>query len=1168
MQILVFCLFQTITPMFSSLPVGIYWIEENLEKGSLIGQLSGTISAEKSKVKYRTYTNLAQNRAAQFFHVDPNEGNIYAAQQIDRELLCEDPRVEGHGGDRRMIRNRRSIVTQSRNTTDFQLSQVHHVATPADQLRPGRAAEAFTNHLESTMCHVDFQVHIAVVFMDGTTESGLQDVQIMVADVNDNVPQFYSTEIVLQVLESSPIDAELRLPHAMDSDSGVYGVTDYRMLRPHMEGKNSCESMSHPETSLMNQMDGGPVHPSVFNTILDSPNYVPFAGDYFVLQTQKESDGIIKPIIRQIRPLDRELTQRLYFCLIAEDGGGNRGLLSVTIELLDANDNIPQWQGLPYKVSIPECEHGHPSAYINDGSSTQLSSGGLRLIFTLQATDRDIGRNGLITYRYAGTNSLHVARRFESKLPTVIVRENQVLLVSKLDFETLRKFWIPVEAVDGGGLVNFTEIEVTVEDCNDHAPTVNVIALTTKRSLHSIANNSRSLLSDHVFIEVTEEDRQRIDLATVMAHDMDEQDSELVTCRLETRNIRSEFDFTSYFSMEPVNSDHSGRLGSIKQGTERSSNKPTMFTLYKREGVALDRELIPSIALSVLCTDNSLLKTHETRKLLYVRVRDINDNAPRFTTSPRSEKVGPFVTQVIHAVENEPFGSLVGSVYATDADENMNAKLNYAFIDPTDLTNVSEPYASLINGLELFQLDRATGKLFTHVSLDREQNTSFVFYVRVTDEGIPPLSSTVRLHIIVTDVNDSPPKFLTTPNMNGRIVFIVNESVGQNQVHGRLIGQLEAEDEDDGANKSIHFEFIEDSLIPVGIPTNYRVTAQGRIYADGLMDREQCSQHQFTVRAIDGGPVGQRLSATAIVNVQLMDINDSPPYFIEPSSRGNNGIPSDVINISVNLPPGSVLYHIQARDDDEKKNTKLKFMLRAATFLSDYFALRPVASHTTDSGDVAEANTELILTHSLNQPPSMLSLHQSSNSSQVYNYVSTQPREYFVYIIVKDSEFEPSHSCTARLKIHVYYDVHTPGRLIQTDKMQTMNTSLKVNVNQRTNTLHSPTINDYDEIDSEKDHTKQKHYKAASMTVILVMAIVIICIFLGVFCFVAFLYLRGTTHSRTEQMPNSANYLNDNAASKSEIIVDTSLPAGTLQDDNISACEQAVYWELMNQRGE
>ncbi|KAA3679379.1 protocadherin delta 1 [Paragonimus westermani] len=1164
MQIFVFCLFQTITLIFSSLPVGIYWIEENLEKGSLIGQLSNTLSAEQSKVKYRTYTSLAQNRASQFFHVDSNEGNIYAAQQIDRELLCEDPRVEGHGTDRRMIRSRRSVMTKSGNTTVVEPSQTHHVTAFTDQLRPGRAADVFTNHLESTMCHVDFQVHIAFVFMDGTTESGLQDVQIMIADVNDNVPQFYSTEIVLQVLESSPIDAELRLPHAMDSDSGVYGVTDYRMLRPNVEGKNSCESVSHPETSLMNPADSGPAHPSVFSTRLDSPNYVPFAGDYFVLQTYKQSDGFIKPFIRQIRPLDRELTEKLYFCLIAEDGDGNRGLLSVTLELLDANDNIPQWQGLPYKVSIPECEYNHPSAYINNGGSNQLSSGGLRLIFTLQATDRDIGRNGHITYRYAGSNSLHVARKFESKLPTVIVRENQVLLVSKLDFETLRKFWIPVEAVDGGGLVNFTEIEVTVEDCNDHTPSVNVIALNTKRSLNFAANNSRSLLPEHVFVEVLEEDRQRIDLATVMAHDMDEQDSGLVTCRLETRNTRSEFDFTNYFSMEPVNSDQSSRISSIKLGTERSSNKPSMFTLYKREGVALDRELIPSIALSILCTDNSLLKTHETRKLLYVRVRDINDNAPRFTSSSQSEKVGPFVTQIIHAVENEPFGSLVGSVHATDADENMNARLNYAFLNPTDLVNVSESHTSLINGLELFQLDRATGKLFTRVSLDREQNTSFVFYVRVTDEGIPPLSSTVRLHVMVTDVNDSPPKFLTTPNMNGRIVFIVNESVGQNQVHGRLIGQLEAEDADDGANKSIHFEFIEDSLTPVGIPTNYRVTAQGRIYADGVMDREQCSQHQFTVRAIDGGPVGQRLSSTAIVNVQLMDINDSPPYFIEPSSKESNGIPSDVINISVNLPPGSVLYHIQARDDDEKKNTKLRFVLRAATFLSEYFALRPVASHTADNDEVAEANTELILTHTLSQPPSI----RSSNGSQLYSHISAQPREYFVYIIAKDSEFEPSHSCTARLKIHVYHDVHTPGRLMQTEKMQNTNTSLKANLNQRTNTFHLPIISEYDEVDSEKDHTRQRQYKTASMTVILVMAIVIICIFLGVFCFVAFLYLRGTPHSRTEQISTSANYMNDNAAGKCEVIVDASLPAGTLQDDTISACEQAVYWELMNQRGE
>ena len=129
-----------------------------------------------------------------------------------------------------------------------------------------------------------------------------------------------------------------------------------------------------------------------------------------------------------------------------------------------------------------------------------------------------------------------------------------------------------------------------------------------------------------------------------------------------------------------------------------------------------------------------------------IHVLDVNDNSPAFRHELYEGKI----------MESAAPGSLVFNrtttatplvISASDADSGANALLSYDVVEPG-------PAA-------LFAIDSNTGAVRTLAPLDREQLAVVEFTVQVSDNGRPRLSSdgVARVRIVVTDVNDSPPRF-------------------------------------------------------------------------------------------------------------------------------------------------------------------------------------------------------------------------------------------------------------------------------------------------------------------------------------------------------------------------------------------------------------------------
>uniref|UniRef100_A0A915EZP6 Cadherin domain-containing protein n=1 Tax=Echinococcus canadensis TaxID=519352 RepID=A0A915EZP6_9CEST len=786
------------------------------------------------------------------------------------------------------------------------------------------------HQFESPSCEVAFLVHITT-----NEESLLETVQLTIIDMNDNSPIFEPSSVTISVPESSPIGGLFYLPPAKDADLGKNGISSYHLSRIHSDsGPQAC------------------------------PSYTANDDGYFTLSMTDENT----PQLRQISGLDYEKFQNLFYCLHAYDGGGLTSALLVAVEIQDVNDNSPQWVGLPYHVRLRECAQQPQQSLWKTSAELRsfLRLSGFaydtpfRFLIQLAAIDADSKENGLIKFKV-------VQRKADIQASyKVVVHGDKVYIIGQLDYETTPKFSIAVEAKDGGGLTNVTNIDVTLEDCNDNTPKITVTSL-SPLPRENLSDWSYYKLTD---IWISEEDRREIKLATITVSDADTGENAAVSCDIEWNNLVC----TNPFSLVPLKTP----AAAIKV--------PTVFMLLKRDGIKFDREVTSRVQVTIVCADRGHPQANIARQMVDIGVWDINDNAPKF--KHRGD---------IGVQENEPDGTVAGYVHASDIDFGRNAALKYS------IKNCKHNVSTLS-----FTIDERTGKISTLRSLDRENKAVYCVTVEAVDEGDPQLGSSVDVNITVLDVNDSPPVFQGNKNESGRIVFEIPESFDQERLMERFIGQVNATDADSGANGTLEFSIKQTpGLFWHGNPPAYfRITRKGQLYVDGVLDREKQQEHEFTVVVSDTGAFHQRLTSEIGVTIRLQDQNDNSPVFTEPDalSKGPHAGPA-TLNTTHDVTVNSSILRICAKDNDLEENGKLNFTLRCAKYLRPYFGIGSV-----EEVEDNEKCTNLIV----KKPLTEMFLGND------FKHARTQT-EHQIYVTVMDLGYHP-FSKTARIRIFIHYD--------------------------------------------------------------------------------------------------------------------------------------------------
>ncbi|XP_055980270.1 protocadherin beta-5-like [Sorex fumeus] len=556
-------------------------------------------------------------------------------------------------------------------------------------------------------------------------------VDLQLIDINDHSPEFLEKEMLLKIPESVLPGTVFPLKIAQDIDIGNNTIQNYAI----------------------------------------TPN------SYFHVVTHNRGDGRKYSELVLDKALDREELPELSLTLTALDGGTppRSGTTALRIEVMDINDNAPEFLQSLYSVQIPE--------------NSPLNS----LIVTVSAQDLDAGTYGKVAYSlFQGDDATQ---------PFVIDNiTGEIRLRRALDFETTRYYNLEIEATDGGGLTGKCTVAIEVLDVNDNAPELTMSTLTTSTPENSpetvvavfsvsdqdSADNGRMVCSitddlpfllkptfKNFYTLVTERPLDRESQAeyniTITVTDMGTprlQTKHTITVLVSDVNDNAPaFSQPSYTLLVGENNSPALHIGSVSAtDPDAGSNAQVTYSLLPSQDPQLPLASLVSInadngqLFALRSLDFEIMRAFEfgvgawdrgspalsSQARVRVLVLDRNDNAP-FVLYPLQNASAPCSELVPRAAEA---GYLVTKVVAVDGDSGQNAWLSFQLLKAT------EP--------GLFSVWAHNGEVRTARPLSERDAPKHRLLVLVRDNGEPPLSASVTLHVLLVDGFSQP--FLPLPD--------------------------------------------------------------------------------------------------------------------------------------------------------------------------------------------------------------------------------------------------------------------------------------------------------------------------------------------------------------------------------------------------------------------
>jgi hypothetical protein len=289
----------------------------------------------------------------------------------------------------------------------------------------------------------------------------------------------------------------------------------------------------------------------------------------------------------------------------------------------------------------------------------------------------------------------------------------------------------------------------------------------------------------------------------------------------------------------------------------------------------LDRETRPSYQFRLTAYDGGQPTPRTGSVDVTVVVVDANDNNPRFDVSSYEADVS----------ENQPIGTTIVRVHASDPDDGLNGEIVYKIADqsPTKASgsgsSSSSSSASATGGdadvSGPFAINSRTGEVYVSGLLDAEQHAGYQLTVVAADRGVGSLPAYARVTIRVTDANDNQPTIVVNSmTKSGRVEVVENAAAGV------FIAFVSARDADSGKSGAV------DCTLTAG-NNRFRLEpvagggssggGEYKLMTTTTFDREVADRHYVTLRCADNG--SPPLSSTAEVEIDVIDENDNAPTF-------------------------------------------------------------------------------------------------------------------------------------------------------------------------------------------------------------------------------------------------------------------------------------------------
>ena len=187
-----------------------------------------------------------------------------------------------------------------------------------------------------------------------------------------------------------------------------------------------------------------------------------------------------------------------------------------------------------------------------------------------------------------------------------------------------------------------------------------------------------------------------------------------------------------------------------------------------------------------------------------------------------------------------------------DLDEDLNGQVRFSILSQT--------------GGSPFTIGQVDGQLRVNAALDRESLQNYSLTILASDRGVPSLSATQVLMVMIDDTNDNPPIFKLT---------LYESTITENTVVGTTLLQVTATDLDTGLNGIVSYFIVagDDNF------DFYLDQSSGVLRVQKRLDFERVQKYELKIQAEDSGDDTKYADAT--ITVTILDFNDKEPVFLD-----------------------------------------------------------------------------------------------------------------------------------------------------------------------------------------------------------------------------------------------------------------------------------------------
>ncbi|XP_053605342.1 cadherin-87A isoform X2 [Plodia interpunctella] len=499
-------------------------------------------------------------------------------------------------------------------------------------------------------------------------------------------------------------------------------------------------------------------------------------------------------VVKSTQRIDYEKIHSINFTLVALDSGVPQlsTSASVTVEILNDNDEEPEFAATAYDAAVPE--HSAPGTKV----------------VTVTAIDKDEGEFGEVTYSLTGALS-HLFT-INPNTGVITIAEN-----ADIDRENITDIWLRAVASDNAPILTrrstSVPVHIKVLDINDNTP-----VFSQKVYKSTIAENLRldppaaivQIMADdkdegingkieysiveqsgdgiftvdpsngiiypakpvvgnttyHLTVTATDEagngvhfDTSRVDITVLSVNKHSpvfvEPPPEQRQLEIPENAAQADFLITTIKATDEDTGEN-GRVSYYLKVDNQNVGETAEFSLDRVSGelrtkTFLDREHKAEYQLVIAAVDNGTPAQFENLRLLTVVLSDDDDNTPKFQ----------HLLYNFNVKENLPSGIIIGSVKATDKDSGEHGKVYYHLLEG--------------NQDGAFTVDRTQGIIRANISFDRETKSEYSLTIYASNspllengvtilhsldnntESQDPSATFVKIKIL--DENDNAPKF-------------------------------------------------------------------------------------------------------------------------------------------------------------------------------------------------------------------------------------------------------------------------------------------------------------------------------------------------------------------------------------------------------------------------